>query len=333
MGEGVTVTWDRQAIIALRETLARLYTSPLEARRVAEDAGLDPARIGFDPVPVNTWFLILSEAARRPGKVDDIVRVALRDYPDNEALRRAAAGVPLPLLPAPEPADWHGPRGPALERIIGSESTLVPVRYLEIGLARSRSVVKVRRQDGGAGTGFLIQGDTLITNNHVLPDAAAARTATAMFNYQETAGGLSAAVDERRLAPDEWFRTSVADDWSAVRVDGNPQATWGVLQLAPASVKAGDRVNIIQHPGGLQKRVSIYSNVVAFVGGDRVQYLTDTEPGSSGSPVFDKEWNVVALHHSGGWLSEPGAADPARQFYRNEGILIDAVIAGLRGPE
>ena len=73
----------------------------------------------------------------------------------------------------------------------------------------------------------------------------------------------------------------------------------------------------------------MYSNVVAFVGANRVQYLTDTEPGSSGSPVFDKEWNVVALHHSGGWVSEPGAVDPNRQFYRNEGILIDAVIAGL----
>lgn len=326
--------WDQKAIIALRETLARLYTSPVEARRVAEDAGLDPARIAFDPIPINTWYLILNDAARRPGKVDDIVRVALSDYPDNDALQQAAAGAPPPPpLAAPEPTDWHGPRGPTLEKIIGSESTLVPISYLEIGLARSRSVVKVRRADGGAGTGFLISGDMLITNNHVLPDAAVARSATALFNYQETASGLSATVDERRLAPDAWFRTSVEDDWSAVRVDGNPQATWGALDLAPTTVKTGDRVNIIQHPGGLQKRVSIYSNVVAFVGGNRVQYLTDTEPGSSGSPVFDKEWNVVALHHSGGWLSEPGAQDPNRHFYRNEGILIDAVIAGVGGTE
>ena len=58
----------------------------------------------------------------------------------------------------------------------------------------------------------------------------------------------------------------------------------------------------------------------------------DQEPGSSGSPVFDKEWNVVALHHSGGWVTEPGVQDPTHQFYRNEGILIDAVIAGLRRP-
>jgi V8-like Glu-specific endopeptidase len=323
----VTVAWDRGAIIALRETLARLYTNPSEARRVAEDAGLDPARIAFDPIPINTWYLILDDAAKRSGMIESIVAIALKDYPDNDALQRAAEGVPPPPSTAPEPTDWHGPEGRQLEKVIGSESALVPISYLELGLTRSRAVAKIRLADGGAGTGFLIPGGTLITNHHVLPDAAVARTAVAMFNYQDTAVGLSAEVDEHALAPGS-FRTSVEHDWSAVQVDGDPQVTWGALDLAAANVKTGDRVNIIQHPGGLQKRVSFYSNVVVFVGGNRVQYLTDTEPGSSGSPVFDKEWNVVALHHSGGWLSEPGQ-DPNRQYYRNEGILIDAVIAGL----
>jgi V8-like Glu-specific endopeptidase len=323
------VDWDRQAIISLRETLARLYPNSSEARRVAEDAGLDPARIGVDAVPINTWYLILDFAAKQDGKIDSIVKVALNDFPDNDALQRTAAGAPPPLLAAPEPTDWHGAGGAQLEKIIGSESSLVPIAYLEIGLQRSRAVTKVRRADGGSGTGFLGPGGLLITNNHVLPDADVARTATVLFNYQDTATGLNAAVDERRLMPDERFQTSVQDDWSAVRVEGDPQNMWGELRLVPAQVKTGDRVNIIQHPGGLQKRVSLYSNVVVFVGANRVQYLTDTEPGSSGSPVFDKEWNVVAVHHSGGWVSEPGAQDQFRRFYRNEGVLIDAVMAGV----
>ena len=121
----------------------------------------------------------------------------------------------------------------------------------------------------------------------------------------------------------------MADDWTLVRVADDPGVTWGELPLAPATVRTGDRVNIIQHPGGLTKRVSMISNVVVFVGGNRIQYLTDTEPGSSGSPVFDRQWNVVAVHHSGGWLPEPGTSDPNRQYYRNEGILVDAVLGGL----
>ncbi len=183
------MAWDREAIISLRETLARLYTNPVEARRVAQDAGLDPARIGFDPVPINTWYLILEDAGRRTGKIDSIVRVALNDYPDNEGLQRAAAGAPPPPLAAPEPADWRGPRGLQLEKIIGSESTLVPISYLEIGFAKSRAVAKVQRADGSSGTGFLIPGGILITNNHVLPDLAAASTARAVFNCRRPRPG------------------------------------------------------------------------------------------------------------------------------------------------
>ncbi len=45
--------------------------------------------------------------------------------------------------------------------------------------------------------------------------------------------------------------------------------------------------------------------------------------------MFDTNWNLIALHHSGGWLREPGN-DPKQKFYRNEGIHINTVIAGLK---
>ena len=200
---------------------------------MAEDAGLDTTRIGTDTVPINNWFLILNFADLQGGKVEDLVQVALRDYPDNDALQRAAAGAPPPLLAGPEPADWRGARGAQLERIIGSESSLVPIAYLEIGMDRARAVAKVLRGDGGSGTGFLIPGGLLVTNNHVLPNADVARTATALFNYQETPAGLSAPVDTRGLLPDERFETSVENDWSAVRVAGDPHDTWGNCAWKP----------------------------------------------------------------------------------------------------
>jgi Trypsin-like peptidase domain/Effector-associated domain 1 len=328
--ERTKMTWDRPALTRLRNILARLYPAERDARRVVVDAGLDPTRIAFDGTAINTWFSILEEAAKHAGKIDALVATALLDYPDDETLRRAAEGTPPPVVEGPEPTDWRGPKGPAqLEKVIGTESTLVPISYLELGLLKARSVAKVRLADGGAGTGFLTADGVLITNNHVLSDEATARGATAIFNYQQTVTGTSAEADERALLPDEFFETSASDDWSAVRVAENPNDHWGSLAMTPARIGVGDRVNIIQHPNGLPKQISFYSNVVVFVGADRVQYLTDTEPGSSGSPVFDRKWNVVALHHSGGWMPEPGAANPTRQYYRNEGILIDAVIAGL----
>ena len=37
----------------------------------------------------------------------------------------------------------------------------------------------------------------------------------------------------------------------------------------------------------------------------RVRYATNTEPGSSGSPCFDMNWQLAALHHYGdpAWLN------------------------------
>jgi hypothetical protein len=325
------MAWDQQTLIAIRETLARFYPREADIRRVLDDAGLDASYIDYDPKAINYWFLILRYAREQPGKIEQIIQVALKEHAESDALKQAAAGSPPPVMAGPEPKDWHGPGGVQLEKIIGTESALVPISYLEIGLARSKAVVRILLTDGSSGTGFVIRDNLLITNHHVLPDSDTARTAKAQFNYQTTAAGLNAPVDEYGLAPDAKFQTSVVDDWTVVKVDGDPAAKWGSLDLAPAKINTGDRVNIIQHPSGLQKKLSFYSNVVVYVGANRVQYLTDTEPGSSGSPVLDKEWNVVGLHHSGGWLTEPDGADPIRQFYRNEGVLIDAVIAGLAG--
>jgi hypothetical protein len=307
-----------------------LYPTERDSRRVVVDAGLNPAMIAFDSKAINNWFSILEEANSHAGKIEAIIQGALEEYPDEEGLQRAAQGEPPPVLAGPEPTEWRGPKAAGqLEKIIGVENTLVPISYLEIGLIRARSVAKIRLADGSAGSGFLTADGLLITNHHVLPDATTASTAAAIFNYQQTPEGRSAEVDERTLLPDDLFKTSETDDWSAVRVAAAANERWGALALDDTQVAVGDRVNIIQHPSGLPKQISMYSNVVVFVGGHRVQYLTDTQPGSSGSPVFDRNWNVVALHHSGGWMPEPGAPDGGRLYYRNEGISVDTLIAGL----
>ena len=54
----------------------------------------------------------------------------------------------------------------------------------------------------------------------------------------------------------------------------------------------------------------------------RLQYSTDTMPGSSGSPVFNDLWQVIALHHAGGDLQSNDQGD--RRFV-NEGILMSAI--------
>jgi len=321
--------WQGDVLIDLRELLARLYPTERDARRVATEAGLNTGLIALEGTSiVNVWFAILQYAVNQ-GKVGSVIGAARRDYPDNEALRQTEEGAPPKRIAGPEPRDWRSTRTASqLEKILGRASTLVPINFLEIGIVKARSVAKVRLPDGASGSGFLTHDDLLITNHHVLPDKATASAATALFNYQLTAASLSAEIDKRKLLPNSLFQTSESDDWTAVRVAGHPQAKWGELPLARARIGVGTRVNIVQHPAGQHKQISFLFNLVAYVGNNRVQYLTDTEPGSSGSPVFDEKWNVVALHHSGGWLPEPGS-DQNTTFYRNEGILIDVIVDGL----
>jgi hypothetical protein len=323
-------TWDRRTRKRLREILSDLYPTVESSRRVAVEAGLRTSLVAFQSIAANNWFEIL-EQARLQGRLEALLDVVLEDHPAIEPLRVAREGGSLSALQGPDVAQqipWCGPTEPAtLEKLTGRESALVPVSFLQIGLERARAVARIRLTSGGMGSGFLIPGNVLVTNHHVLPDAATARGAVAELNVQTTPGGLPASVEVVETAPDELFVTSAADDWTAVRLRGDPVARWGCLEIEEREIRAGDRVNIIQHPEGGPKQLSFFHNVVVHVGDGRVQYLTDTLPGSSGSPVFDRSWKLCALHHSGGWLSDPIST---RKELRNQGIHVTALARGLR---
>ncbi|RPI52736.1 MAG: serine protease, partial [Chloroflexi bacterium] len=102
-----------------------------------------------------------------------------------------------------------------------------------------------------------------------------------------------------------------------------PGQEWGYLPLKSGEVKTGQRINIIQHPFGQPKQISVQNNMVEYVGGNVLQYVTSTNPGSSGSPVLDDGWNVVGLHHAGGYIPEPTTG---RFYSRNEGILVNRIL-------
>jgi V8-like Glu-specific endopeptidase len=206
----------------------------------------------------------------------------------------------------------------------------VPVCFLELGLIRARAVGLVhapRQEHDINGTGFLVADNLFVTNWHVLPTFDDARAASVRFNFQRTADDTDAKLDEREFVPEEFFHSSEKDDLTIVRVRGEPNATWGHTPIARTDLTQYDRVNIIQHPGGRRKELSFYHNVVTFVGSGRVQYLTDTEPGSSGSPVFDRNWRLVAIHHAGGRLVDGNGLGAYR---RNEGIHVNLLVDALQ---
>jgi endonuclease G len=98
---------------------------------------------------------------------------------------------------------------------------------------------------------------------------------------------------------------------------------WGYLNLHHgASIFENQRVNIIQHPQGRFQEIVFRDNQVRAVKDQFIQYLTDTDYGTSGSPVFDDWFNVVALHNQR--VRDPNNPD---RWYRNQGYRVEAIIA------
>jgi hypothetical protein len=94
---------------SLQLVLADLYPTEEDARRVVDQAGLEPAYVDFGSPAINVWHSILSEALRQE-KVDALIGVAREEYPDNQELAHAIAEYrPAEgVAPGPEPATPSG---------------------------------------------------------------------------------------------------------------------------------------------------------------------------------------------------------------------------------
>ena len=245
-----------------------------------------------------------------------------------------------------------------MERIIAGND-LVDVNYLELGLLCSHSVCRIHLRDGsgstiGYGTGFLVAPGVLMTNHHVINTAEDARYSLAEFDYERDARGEDRPVAVFALDVGTPPLTVQALDFALVAVsprasDGRGLDDFGHLPLNPAPGKAiyGEYLTIIQHPGGERKQVCVRDNKMLRYDKDAptLWYATDTTAGSSGSPVFNGVWQVVALHHAGvpkkdargNWLTvdgqiyDPSSMDESKgAWIANEGIRISAICEHLR---
>jgi endonuclease G len=128
-----------------------------------------------------------------------------------------------------------------------------------------------------------------------------------------------------------------------------PIAGYPWLKFIPTVGKAekDDPLNIIQHPRGGLKQIALRNNkVIEIPSGkpDFLYYTTDTEPGSSGSPCFNDQWELIGLHHSGvprmdgekilkkdgtPWIEDQD--DPALiDWIANEGARVSAIVNALK---
>ena len=199
-----------------------------------------------------------------------------------------------------------------LEKTFGHEGVKT-LKWYETGLQRCRPICRVERLDEHPhGTGFLVRGadfhpalgDELfvLTNYHVLSydHPIAIPPEKALVRFEALSRTKTYRLDPKIVWGDREC------DASLVRFAGKPPANVEVFPIAgkwPVRQKNQPppvpRVYVTGHPLGGPMSISMYDNELLACDGKRLHYRAPTEPGSSGSPVFNDQWELIGLHHFG----------------------------------
>jgi hypothetical protein len=223
-------------------------------------------------------------------------------------------------------------------------------------------VCRIEFNNNAQGTGFLIGPDVLLTNYHVLErplkgqlpvEQVACRFDYKVLSDGSRSEGVVVRLDKERWRLDESrYSQAEADsqpdrelpkpdelDFAAVRLArpvgnepidknaaaGAPKRGWITFPPAQPPLDVGAALFIAQHPDGNPMKLTLDTDSVIAVNGNgtRVRYATNTEHGSSGSPCFDMDLSLVALHHMG---------DPVwKNAQYNQGVPIALIGARLAG--
>lgn len=324
----------------LPKFVRRLELHPAPLTQVESDLVTmnQTSRLVDGTVPLELW---LRNAARR---TDEAAPLAVLQQALDEVARQAG-GEPDPLagLPVPE----------LKERIVHRDDT-VPFTFLRggdrAGLAVARLTVPAYEHGEPVGpgphvgTGWLITPTLMVTNHHVVN----ARTATGGSPARAEDGDLHRQARETRVRFDfESADTGTEDEAAVAELAAcDPDLDYAVLRLTtalpaaarPALPLAGKAlhvtagtpvaVNIIQHPGGAEKRVALRNNLVFRADERDLRYFTDTQGGSSGSPVLTDDWEVVALHRGSHRVEDVSFQGKSAAFV-NVGTQMTAVMDHL----
>lgn len=249
-------------------------------------------------------------------------------------------------LPAPSGV----PEVQRKEAIVGVND-MVAFEFLAAGAEAGKSVarllvprfengVAVRERSGAPwlmqGTGWMIGPDLLITNHHVINarrdgemDASATdfdrqgRETAVEFDYETgktaVATGVQAVIAYSRDLDYAVLRLNNGTGRQPLKLLGERVVVQATTYLS---------VNIIQHPRGMLKQIAFRNNLVSGADQNTVRYFTDTDYGSSGSPVFDDAWEVVALHR-GAVYADNVSYQGKDTAYVNFGSQIQSILDDL----
>ena len=220
--------------------------------------------------------------------------------------------------------------------IIGPQDDFLPTHFLQTGMQRAGAVGLVREDGVPKGTGFNWRRATAYLFSRSAGSPARRWLQRGVWLLAKCAGRGARhdtlhAGCRQLLAEQPAGGAGLHAGGAGERRFGDADLTdLGLIALSDRADKhrLGMAVNIIQHPGGAPQQVALRDNFLLARAAESeaanvLHYTADTDGGSSGAPVFNDEWQLVALHH--------GAAEDESGTPVNEGIRVSALVDWLKG--
>jgi hypothetical protein len=232
-----------------------------------------------------------------------------------------------------------------LEAVLGPSGPLT-YKWMQNGMKRAQSVGAVRKKSDGRrhGTCFLVKASLLglpndelvaLTNHHVVnPDGVGLGIRPGGVEVQFEAIENSPVLAVNSVI---WNSPPESLDAAILRL-AEPPVGVTPLDATPhlPVLDESQRVYLIGYPYGDELAFSFQDNELIdhegpprgtppVAGRVRLHYRAPTEGGSSGSPVFNADWEVIGLHHLGGKLGVEKLNGKAGTYAANEGIWIQSL--------
>lgn len=340
---------DNQRLRKFREALLSAYPDTKLLEMMVSDR-LGEALKVFVNVnqPLEQVVFDLLQWATAHGKMAPLLVGARASNPDNPKLFRFCQD--LGLTSTQEPRS-------NLERIVSGNNVFLDVAKWRAELTRMEwRVCKIELAGQDTGTGFLVGPDMIMTNHHVVEAVIKGQYQPSQlqcrFDFKMSEEGCTIAMGEVFSLADEWLYDSSPSSFVDRMPDPKPsepgdhELDYAMLRLrqragdmsvgdalhgerrgwvsfprSPVHLSSHKMLAILQHPQGkaLKLAMDLDQNIIINKPGNRIRYTLPTHPGSSGSPVFGSDWQLIALHHSG----EPKHKGPTY----NEGIPIEKIMA------
>ncbi|MDZ8259553.1 trypsin-like peptidase domain-containing protein [Nostoc sp. ChiQUE01b] len=167
-------------------------------------------------------------------------------------------------------------------------------------LKARNTVCRIESPKGtGIGTGVLVGKNLLLTCNHIFSKTQVTQ-AWVRFNYN---------ADNRQLNKDlfELDMTFVSyhnrPDYALVKIKDNPQQQKAISRNE--TLNSGQDIRIIHHPQGNPVIISDFGQITQ-VGEDYIDHNVKTDDGSSGAPIFNCQWELIAIHQGNPGIGRNG---------------------------